>query len=102
MSKSKMTSKGLNFLFQERNLTLDFVPILPRELLSYRIALYTGLFSDAGATKFKGEALSLNDFKKGYGAGLTLLILPYNVVRFEVGLDEYHNTEYLFNVAVSF
>lgn len=89
-------------IVKDFHLTLDFVPILPRELLSYRIALYTGLFSDAGATKFKGEALSLNDFKKGYGAGLTLLILPYNVVRFEVGLDEYHNTEYLFNVAVSF
>lgn len=89
-------------IIKDFHLTLDFVPILPRELLSYRIALYTGLFSDAGATKFRGESLSLNDFKKGYGVGLALLILPYNVVRFEVGLDEYHNTEYLFNVAVSF
>lgn len=89
-------------LIKDFYISLNFIPLLPRELLSYRVALYTEIFSDAGATKFKGESLSLNDFRKGYGGGFTLLILPYNVVRFEVGLDEYHNTEFIFNVAVSF
>jgi outer membrane protein assembly factor BamA len=89
-------------LLKDIHITLDFVPLLPRELLSYRIALYAEMFSDAGATKFKGEPLSLSDFRKGYGGGFTFLILPYNVVRFEVGLDEYHNTEFIFNVGVSF
>ncbi len=89
-------------LLKDIQINLDFIPLLPRELLSYRIAFYTEIFSDVGATKFKGESLSLNDFRKGYGGGFTFLILPYNVVRFEVGLDEYHNTEFIFNVAVSF
>ena len=89
-------------LLKDIQFNLDFVPLLPKELLSYRIAFYAEIFSDAGATKFKGEPLSLSDFRKGYGGGFTFLVLPYNVVRFEIGLDEYHHTEYIFNVAVSF
>jgi outer membrane protein assembly factor BamA len=89
-------------LLKDIHINLDFVPILPKALLSYRIAIYTQMFGDAGAVKFKGEPLSINDFRSGYGAGLTLLILPYNVVRFEIGLDEYRNTEFIFTVAASF
>jgi outer membrane protein insertion porin family len=89
-------------LLKDIQINLNFVPLLPRELLSYRVAFYAEIFNDWGATKFKGESLSLKDFKKGYGGGFTLLILPYNVIRFEVGLNESHKTEFILNVAVSF
>ncbi len=89
-------------LLKDIHVNLDFVPVLPRALLSYRVAFYAELFGDTGATKFKGETLSIDDFKSGYGGGLILLILPYNVLRFEVGVDEYQNTEFIFNVAASF
>ncbi len=89
-------------LLKDIHINLDFVPLLPKALLSYRVAIYTEIFGDAGAAKFRGESLSISDFKSGYGGGLTLLILPYNVVRFEIGLDEYRNTEFIFNVAASF
>ncbi len=89
-------------LLKDIHVSLDFIPLLPRSLLSYRIAFYAEVFGDAGAAKFKGESLSINDFRSGYGGGITFLILPYNVVRFEIGLDEYRNTEFIFNVAVSF
>ena len=89
-------------LLKDIHVNLDFVPLLPKALLSYRVAIYAELFGDAGAAKFKGESLSINDFSSGYGAGLTLLILPYNVVRFEVALDEYRNAEFIFNVTASF
>lgn len=89
-------------LLKDIHINFDFVPVLPRALLSYRVAIYAELFGDTGATKFKGEPLSINDFRSGYGGGITLLILPYNVVRFEIGLDEYRNTEFLFNVTASF
>lgn len=89
-------------LIKDVHVNLDFVPVLPRALLSYRIAFYAELFGDTGATKFKGETLSIDDFRSGYGGGLIFLILPYNVLRFEVGLDEYQNTEFIFNVAASF
>ncbi len=89
-------------ILKDIHISLNFVPLLPKSLLSYRVAIYTELFGDAGATKFRGETLSINDVRSGYGGGITILILPYNVVRFEVGLDEYHNAEFIFNVAVSF
>ncbi len=89
-------------LLKDIHVNLDFIPLLPKSLLSYRIAFYAELFGDAGAAKFKGESLSINDFRSGYGGGITFLILPYNVVRFEIGLDEYRNTEFILNVAVSF
>lgn len=89
-------------LLKDIHINFDFVPLLPKALLSYRVAIYAELFGDAGATKFKGESLSINDFRSGYGGGITFLILPYNVVRFEIGLDEYRNTEFIFNVAASF
>jgi len=89
-------------LLKDIHVNLDFIPLLPKSLLSYRIAFYAEIFGDAGAAKFKGESLSINDFRSGYGGGITFLILPYNVVRFEIGLDEYQNTEFIFNVAVSF
>ncbi len=89
-------------ILKDIHISLDFIPLLPKSLLSYRVAIYTELFGDAGTVKFKGETLSINDIRSGYGGGLTLLILPYNVIRFEAGFDEYHNAEFIFNVAVSF
>jgi outer membrane protein assembly factor BamA len=89
-------------IIKDISINLDFIPLLPRELLSYRVALYTEVFGDAGTTKFKGQSISINDIRSGYGGGFTLLILPYNVVRFEVGLDEYRNAEFILNVSASF
>lgn len=89
-------------LIKDIQINLYFVPLLPKELLSYRVAFYAEIFNDWGATKFKGEPLSLKDFRKGFGGGFTMLILPYNVIRFELGLNEYRKTEFIFNVAVSF
>jgi hypothetical protein len=55
-----------------------------------------------GITQFKGTPLRIKNFDTGYGAGLSLLLLPYNIVRFEVALDEYGNIEYILDIAVSF
>ena len=83
-------------------MSLDFVPLLPRELLTYRIALYAQLFSDTGATQFRGKSLRINDFDTGYGFGFTFLILPYNVFRLEFALDDNQNSEFIFDLSVSF
>ncbi len=89
-------------IIKDIDISLDFIPILPKELLTYRVALYAGLFGDTGVTQFRDEPLSINNFDTGYGAGLSLLLLPYNVVRFEVALDENQKVEYLLDLAVSF
>jgi len=89
-------------LIKDFNISFDFVPIVPKELLSYRIALYLELFGDAGATKFLGDPLSFNDFRSGYGVGLNLLILPYNILRFELAFDEYMKSEFILGLGISF
>lgn len=92
----------LHPIIKDMNISLDFIPILPRELLSYRIGLYAQIFGDTGTTQLRGKPLSIKNFDTGYGAGLSLLILPYNVVRFEAALDENQNVEYILDIAVSF
>lgn len=89
-------------IIKDINITLDFIPLLPRELLTYRLALYAQLFGDTGTTQLKGDPLSIKKFDTGYGAGLSLLLLPYNILRFEVATDENRNIEYILNLGVSF
>ncbi len=89
-------------IIKDFNLSLDFVPIVPKELLSYRVALYLELFGDTGATKFLGKTLKFSDFRSGYGVGLNLLVLPYNSLRFELAFDEYRNSEFILGLGLSF
>lgn len=84
------------------NISFDFVPIIPKELLSYRVALYLELFGDTGATKYLGKPITFKDFRSGYGLGLNLLVLPYNLLRFELAFDEYKNTEFILGLGLSF
>ncbi len=89
-------------IVKDFNIIFDFIPIIPKELLSYRVALYLELFGDTGATKISGKPLSLNNFRSGYGVGLNLLVLPYNILRFEVAFDEYRNSEFILGLGLSF
>ena len=89
-------------LIRDFNISFDFIPIVPKELLSYRVALYLGLFGDTGATKILGKPISFNDFRSGYGIGLNLLILPYNLLRIELAFDEYQNSEFILGLGLSF
>jgi outer membrane protein assembly factor BamA len=100
---SYVGSVELNYpIIKEMDMSLDFIPLIPKELLRYRIALYSQLFSDTGATQLRGEPLSITDFDSGYGIGITLLILPYNVFRLEYALDDNQNAEFIFDLSVSF
>ncbi len=89
-------------LFKDINLNLDFIPLIPNRLLNYRFAVYLQLFADTGTVQNKNESLSINKLNSGYGVGLTLLFLPYNVLRFERAWDEFGNPEWIFDVGVSF
>lgn len=89
-------------IIEEMNIDLTFIPIIPDRLLSYRIGFYTQAFIESGAALLKGKPLTFSDFRSGYGAGITLLILPYNVLRIDFALDEYKNLETLLNLGISF
>ena len=98
-----LASAELNYpLVSDFNISLDFIPIIPHELLSYRVALYFQIFADAGTTRLKGQKLSIGNFQSGYGAGFTFLVLPYNLARLEIAFDEYKNMEWIFDLGISF
>ncbi|GIV45793.1 MAG: hypothetical protein KatS3mg036_0611 [Ignavibacterium sp.] len=89
-------------IIEELNIDLEFIPIIPKQLLKYRVALYTQLFGDAGTALYKNKSLSLNRFQSGYGIGLTFLVLPYNLLRIEYAFDNFGKTEWIFDLGVAF
>jgi outer membrane protein assembly factor BamA len=89
-------------VIKEWMLKLDFIPLIPKELLHYRVALWTNLFFDSGTTRMKRESFALNKFYSGYGAGIAILFLPYNIIRLEAAFDEYKNLEWIIDFGTSF
>lgn len=89
-------------IIEELNIDLNFIPIIPKQLLKYRLALYTQLFGDAGTALYKNTSLSFNRFQSGYGIGLTFLVLPYNLLRIEYAFDNFGKTEWIFDLGVAF
>ncbi len=83
-------------------LNLDFIPILPKELLSYRVAVYAELFADAGTTQMKNQPLTLRSIDSGYGAGLTFLFLPYSAFRIEYAINDFGKKQWILGIGTSF
>ena len=100
---SYLTSMELYYpIIEELYINLDFIPIIPKQLLSYRFALYAQVFGDAGAVQMRNSSVSLNDFKSGYGAGITVLILPYYAARVEYAINELRQSEIILDLGISF
>jgi outer membrane protein assembly factor BamA len=78
------------------------LPLLPRELTSYRIGIYGNLFGDAGATQYRDSKLTLDNFYSGYGGGLIFAFLPYNVFRLEYAFNEFGKGELIFEIGFTF
>jgi outer membrane protein assembly factor BamA len=89
-------------IIKEMNISFDWIPIIPDELLHYRVGLYTQLFTDTGATKLRERPISISDFDTGFGLGLTLLILPYDQLRIEYAFNENLEGEFIIDLGVSF
>ncbi len=96
-------SVELNYpIIKESRINLEFIPLLPKSLLSYRFALIAELFADTGTTWYRNESLSTRKFDTGYGAGLSILLLPYAIFRFEAVLNDNGNSEFIFDIGTSF
>jgi outer membrane protein assembly factor BamA len=89
-------------VIKDMDLDFSFVPIVPKQLLSYRVALYAEIFGDAGTVTQRGENIRINNFESGYGFGFTLLILPYNIFRVELAFNDYFKSELLVDLGISF
>jgi len=89
-------------IIEELNVDLTFIPIIPDQLLSYRIGFYTQIFAETGLAKYKYEPFAINKFNSGYGLGITFLLLPYSILRLEVAFDEQFNSQFIFDLGISF
>lgn len=89
-------------LIEELKIDLTFLPIIPDQLLSYRVAFYTQLFAETGLAKYHDESFALNKFNTGFGIGFTLLVLPYQIFRLEFAFDEKLKSEFILNFGISF
>jgi hypothetical protein len=88
-------------IIKEWNIRLD-LPLIPKSLLTYRVALYVQTFADAGATKYRDDPLRIQDFNFGYGFGLTYLVLPYNIARTEIAFNDRGQIQFIASLGTSF
>ena len=78
------------------------MPIIPNQLLNYRIGFYTQLFAETALARFKDQPFALNRFNSGYGFGLTFLVLPYQILRVEVAFNEKFESQLVLDLGISF
>ncbi|PKL82125.1 MAG: hypothetical protein CVV24_11775 [Ignavibacteriae bacterium HGW-Ignavibacteriae-3] len=99
---SLLTSFELSYpIIKEWNVNLK-LPLLPESLTSGRIGIYFTSFIDAGGTFNGSDSFSLNRFYSGYGFGITILLLPYDAVRFEYSFNELGTGEFIIGTGFSF
>ncbi len=89
-------------IIEELNIDLTFIPVIPDRLLSYRVGFYTQIFAETGVAKFKKDPLAISNFNSGYGLGITLLVLPYQLFRVEVAFNEKMKAEIILDLGISF
>ncbi len=87
-------------LVSEMHLDFSFIPLIPEQLLSFRAAIYLQAFADYGSV-FRKIYQSTNSLA-GYGLGVSLLFLPYNVIRFELGFSENFQKEFIIDLGTFF
>lgn len=101
-NNSILTSFELVYpLMKEFNFSIK-LPLIPESLTSARIGIYLNSFVDYGGTFNNKDKFSISGFYSGYGAGLTILIIPYNAVRFEYAFGDNGKGEFLFGIGLSF
>ncbi len=95
-------SFDLNYsLLDEWNFSIK-LPLIPEKLTSARIGIRLGLFYDTGSTFDNNERINPLNFSYGYGAGIILLLLPYNSVRMEYALNEFGKGEFLVGLGFAY
>ena len=78
------------------------LPLLPQSLTSARIGIFITAFTDAGHAFNNNYHLKIKDFYAGYGAGIAILFLPYNAIRFEYAFGNKGRGEFLIGTGLAF
>lgn len=82
-------------------LSLDF-PIIPKSLLTYNLSFDFHLFFDSALMWDKNDKLANKKFKNGYGAGISILILPYRSINFELAYNSELKPEFIIDLKTPF
>lgn len=83
------------------DLQFDF-PVIPRQLQGFRTAVYLTVFADAGLTVDRAAHVKSENILSGFGAGITILALPYNLARFEYAINKFGKNEFIISLGVAF
>lgn len=90
------------WVLNDYRLNLYWIPLLPNSLLSYRVGLVWELFADTGTTRLNGEPYTFKQLSTGYGTGISLLLLPYFIMRIEYAVNEQFTGQWIFDLSASF
>lgn len=78
------------------------LPVVPRSLTRYKINFGFQLFMDAGISRPSGSGYNFNAMQRGYGFGITLAVLPYNIARAEIAFNEEGKSQIILDIGLSF
>lgn len=82
---------------------LEFrLPTVPRSLTRYKINFGFQFFMDAGISRPSGSSYDFNAMQRGYGFGITLAVLPYNIARAEIAFNEEGKSQIILDIGLSF
>jgi len=86
------------------NLNYKFkLPLIPKSLTSGRVGIYFSVFADVGTVlNNNNQGIAIDMLSGGYGAGITILILPYNSIRFEYAFGQKNKGEFSIDTGISF
>lgn len=88
-------------IIKEWNLSFK-LPLIPQSLTSARIGLYTSFFYDTGLSYDSLQQLKISHFNEGKGLGLVILILPFEIIRFEYSINKFGKGEFVIANRYSF
>lgn len=83
------------------DLILD-LPLIPRQLQQAKTALYLTLFADAGAVQNEGTPITWGSIYSGYGVGIAIPALPFNLGRIEYAFNKLGKGELIIDLGISF
>ncbi len=88
-------------ILQPQTVMFTAIP-MPREFSVWRLGLSAELFGDAGTTWFRGQNVSMNAIRSGYGGGL-IFLLPYDVVvRTEYAWNDRRRGQFILGIRSAF
>lgn len=92
----------LRYPFLRNQIVAFDVPLIPKELLTYNILLDVHFFFDGGIIWFNEQNWKKQKFLKGFGTGLSLVILPYKTLRLDFGMDETLTPQVILDISNAF